>query len=667
VELQNDPLDRMALPTLGYTKPNGDFNSTLEIFEKIEKYSNENHSTDSPPLLLKLAYNRADCSGLKEKYKSLIRQLPSKQYVEILLMTYFREVNYEYYPLDENIFRDHLKNWDNLSFSILCKGPKELTGDLRFFPALLFQILALALQFQPLNYDSTLESIKYAAGMSLDDLASDYSESGAQITLLLGKEQATLVTVQAGFLRTSFLRNCGMVPESWHSLSQTIRDAQEIGLHKGSLERLQQAIGQSTILEDFWLEQLQRRVWLILSLWDIQMAVALGRPTIICERDGLPTFPLDVAIPNHRLEEIPLPRRESDPPTPLTMLLWMSELSAPLWDILRLEKDSVKVEKMHGLINQISIHCPPFFRSYSPDRRFDSHPGCYWLPRARANLHSALAFAIMALHRPYIFTSFYSRTQALKAALDTLLAQRTFFKHLTVTHYKMFSLVPSTFDAIVLVAAIYILLPYENMEDVNDALQQFEWAMERFSVMSSRNSQAKTALGVLRAIYVRFKKALDSSRIPERPRPPASQPTSSVSMTRSPQLQTDASCSTPSQSPAHNSHQSISTNNLTSTESTQLTASNHLELPPALSSAWEAFSGNVPIPSDFDFSSIAPLQPMHDLLYNDLSTIGDSQLGDPQLPNMTCGRFDTSRTETWQFEGDFENDSFWSFMNSYNP
>lgn len=123
MELQTDLLTQTApLPALGYSKSNGNFNSTLEIF-KIKNYGNENHSTDSPPLLLRLSRDRADHGELKEKYKSLIRQLPSKPYLETLSRTYFREVNYEYYPLDEDIFRDHLKDWNNLSFSTLSKGP----------------------------------------------------------------------------------------------------------------------------------------------------------------------------------------------------------------------------------------------------------------------------------------------------------------------------------------------------------------------------------------------------------------------------------------------------------------------------------------------------------------------------------------------------------------
>jgi hypothetical protein len=54
---------------------------------------------------------------------------------------------------------------------------------------------------------------------------------------------------------------------------------------------------------------------------------------------------------------------------------------------------------------------------------------------------------------------------------------------------------------------------------------------------------------------------------------------------------------------------------------------------------------------------------MHDLLYNDLGTLDR----DPQVLDTTSGMDDIRGPEMWQFEGDFGNDSFWSFMNSYVP
>lgn len=218
----------------GYAKSNGNNNTTLGIFKKIE-----NLDADPSSRIPAMAPNSHEFGGLREKYKSMIRQLPAKPYIEQLITCFFQEVNWQYSPLDEGTFRDLLKSWHSLSFSTLNKGPLELPPDLQFFPALLFQTLAMALQFQPIDYDQSLDSLKYAAGMSFDDLASDYSESGCQILCLLGKRHTTLVTVQAGFLRTAYLKNCGLVPESWHYLSQTIRDAQEIGLHKPGLTQHQ--------------------------------------------------------------------------------------------------------------------------------------------------------------------------------------------------------------------------------------------------------------------------------------------------------------------------------------------------------------------------------------------------------------------------------------------
>lgn len=236
----------------------------MGIFRKIENHDAGLSLIPTP------TSNSAENSGIQGKYKNLIRQLPSKPYIEKLLVTYFREVNYQYYPLDEGIFRDLLKQWEALSFSTLSRGPLELPPDLQFFPALLFQCLALALQFQPVEYDPTLDSLKYAASMSFDDLASDYSESGCQILCLLGKRHTTLITVQAGFLRTSYLKHSGLIPESWHYLGQTIRDAQEIGLHKESSSyRPRKEESSVDVLENLWLDQLRRRMWVILTLWDM--------------------------------------------------------------------------------------------------------------------------------------------------------------------------------------------------------------------------------------------------------------------------------------------------------------------------------------------------------------------------------------------------------------
>lgn len=658
------------ISAFGYTKSNGNNNTTLGIFRKIEK-----HDADVDSLISSPISSAGGPTGLKEKYKSCIRQLPPRQHVETLLVTYFKESNYQYYPLDEGIFRDHLANWYNLPFATLNKGPTELSADLQFFPALLFQTLALALQFIPPDCDCSLDALKYAAGMTFDDLASDYSESGCQIMCMLGKRHTTLITVQAGFLRVQYLKNCGMVPESWHHLSQTIRDAQEIGLHKDTNNHRSRKPDENPgdVLENLWLQQLRRRMWLILSLWDIHMGIVLGRPTSIDTRDGRPAFPIDAPIPKNRREEAPVPRTESDPPSPLTMLLWTAEIGAPLWDIFNLEKEDPhqnnfsKVEKMHTLINKITLHCPPFFRAKNPDTIFDSLEQCHWLPRARAYFQGSSAFTIMALHRPYIFTNSVSRTSALRAALGVLLSQRSLFNLLSSKHYKMFSLVLHTFDAIVLVAAIYILHPLENPDSLEETLQHIDWGLERFATMSDRNSMARAASGVLKAIYVRLQRALNRAKplppvcnhkTPAAPIPEYPSPTSQ------PSYPAHNSISSASTTSTHTNNSNGNTNS-TDTQYTLPTLSNMTDSLPPAAPAWDQFVGNhMSIPPNFDFSTMAPLQPMHDLVYNDLGGTFGGSLEYSNGNGMQIPQMDGNQS---QFAGDFGDDSFWGFMNSYLP
>lgn len=64
-----------------------------------------------------------------------------------------------------------------MSFSTPEKAPLELLRDVKFFPVLLFQYLALTFQFSSLKYDPALDSLTCPAHKSFDGVASDYSQS----------------------------------------------------------------------------------------------------------------------------------------------------------------------------------------------------------------------------------------------------------------------------------------------------------------------------------------------------------------------------------------------------------------------------------------------------------------------------------------------------------
>lgn len=182
--------------------------STLGILRKIEG--------DGEPLAGMPTENfDGDSFGIRERYKTLVRLLPSRTYVEKLAEIYFRDINWQYFSIDEPVFRELMDQWYNMPFNVLTtSGPQALDPMLRAFPAVLFQILASALLYLPEGTEETFESLKYTSNMTFEDLAFDYSESGVSILSLLGKRQMSIMTVIAGWVRASFLKYTGMVTEA---------------------------------------------------------------------------------------------------------------------------------------------------------------------------------------------------------------------------------------------------------------------------------------------------------------------------------------------------------------------------------------------------------------------------------------------------------------------
>ncbi|KAH9898676.1 Orotidine 5'-phosphate decarboxylase [Xylariomycetidae sp. FL2044] len=640
------------------------------------------------------AADGGDSFGMRERYKNLIRQLPARTFVEHLVDIYFAEVNWQYFGVDEPTLRDLMAQWYRLPFNVLsASGPQGLDPMLRALPALLFQMMATSLLYLPATAEGTFESLKYTSNMSFDDLAFDYSESGVAVLSLLGKRQMSIVTVLAGFVRAAFLKYTGMVTESWHQIGTCIRDAQEIGLHRDQMDP-QPMPDDSTeaALEKIWTGQTRRRTWMLLLGWDLHTGAVLGRPTSVDYRLMSRSPPIDAVIPkNHKTSPL-LPRSEADPPTPLTRAIWAWEMLRPLREILDLEKegpfpkDFSRVEKIHRELLDLKARTPGPFRLENPDTQFDDLPECWWLPLARPTLPQILSFNVMALHRPvYVFTRPASREVAVQASLEMLEAQRLYFEILTPEQHKTFALFFGTFDAIVMMASIYILFPREQPDLLPRCHQHFSWAIERFEKMAERNRLARAALGVLHAIYIRFKKASSGSNPPPRAAGGNSgmsrsvlqtSTSSSSSLSRTPGSNSDAVYSSSSHRPSVASSVPT-TSTSTDQQGTSPNTTSSTGLTPASvgsSGGGGGGSGNpVPdsnnmfaavngggdeattstaattantldwsLPTDFDFGSLMPMYPMGDIAYNDLTGVmlgdlGSSNGGDGSSNNREGG------------------------------
>jgi hypothetical protein len=215
------PLDEEAslasmAAALGYASSGP---STLDLLQSIETadQDNDSNSENSPKpgttLFQQPSRPGRESSPVRQKYKGLIRQLPSKMHIERLTQMYYRDIDQQYNFVDRDIFDAQLQRWNTLPLTAL-SAPDELDAEMRFFPALLFQMLACALLLlSPGRPDPMFDALKYAGGMTFEDLATDYSESGMAIMSLFGKSDLSETTVQAQFTRALFLKYTAHVSE----------------------------------------------------------------------------------------------------------------------------------------------------------------------------------------------------------------------------------------------------------------------------------------------------------------------------------------------------------------------------------------------------------------------------------------------------------------------
>ncbi|CAG7938394.1 unnamed protein product [Penicillium salamii] len=577
----------------GYSS-HGNHNS-MSLLRTVELYGGQDTSlvgsstTNQPPFP----------TDADRRYRELVRQLPPQPCVDILVQTFFSDINWQYDLLDEESFREDLDSWGKISYSDLQVGFGRLAPGTAVFPALLFQVLAQALLFHS-PHDDMINSLITMADMTFQDLGAKYSDKGAELLAVLGKKEITIATVQGGVLRASFLKSSGKVVEAWHTLGATIRDAQEIGLHTGRI------VSGGPGRERQNISLVGHRIWLVLHIWDIHMAVVLGRP--IATDLQIDRFACTIEDEERRRDLFSHWQTQTDLPRPFDLILAGYNVAYRYFkDIHQIEHNGAKsqdyhaVEHIHAAIKKNSELLPSWCRLVNPDTKFDRLRGYQWLPVAREGLSSLIYLVVLALHRPFIFSVANSRTEALKAGICILRAQERLFQQSEPHQCKVFNPVYASFDAIVLVAALCLVFPTEDIELRAECIHGVERGMQRLGIIGQSNAMAKSAHGIVCSLYHR----LGNSENAEDTR----------------------NCSSDSQWISPNTNTDL-----------------HDWTQPALS-----------------FDAVLPPRPTHDLFYDHLS-ISQTPMAD--TPNgLSFDPLTVDLTNGWDFEGTFSDTSFWKLMN----
>lgn len=190
-----------------------------------------------------------------------------------------------------------------------------------------------------------------------------------------------------------------------------------------------------------------------------------------------------------------------------------------------------------------------------------------------------------------------------------------------------------TFDAVVLIASIYTFFPKGHLDKFAQAMQHFQWSIERFETMSCRNALAKAAADTLRTFSSRLKQAVDWDEC---------------------YSSADALAVSQDAQSSHMQAQAFSAklDGLESYSGTISSCKSTGSLPSVLRTPSELQVGE-PSVAPFDWSLIEPIYATGDIAYNDL--IGNIDLQEPLCldPDSTLP----------QFSGNFGNNSVWSILN----
>lgn len=156
------------------------------------------------------------------KIFNLIERLPSWSVVEELKEVYFAEANWYYVLLAPYFFNKSLQFWREVRSDSTSFDPGQLDRDLQCFPALLFQVLATALQFLPLR-TTTAKALGIENYERSDQMSQEYSSIGMQIVDILGRHNPTITAVEHDMMRAAWLKNESRGKEAWYSLGNAIR------------------------------------------------------------------------------------------------------------------------------------------------------------------------------------------------------------------------------------------------------------------------------------------------------------------------------------------------------------------------------------------------------------------------------------------------------------
>jgi hypothetical protein len=159
--------------------------------------------------------------GASDQYTQLVAQLPPSELVEELVAIFFSEANWHVQILDPVFFNVAHQAWLTMRTSILGQLGQAPLEQL-VFPALLFQVLAVAVLFMPRGTmsEQTLGLWDHSAKSALSE---KWSNIGTKIATFFDQSSPVLVMVEHDLAKALWLKTSSRGLAAWKVLGRAIR------------------------------------------------------------------------------------------------------------------------------------------------------------------------------------------------------------------------------------------------------------------------------------------------------------------------------------------------------------------------------------------------------------------------------------------------------------
>ncbi|KAF2127446.1 hypothetical protein P153DRAFT_377670 [Dothidotthia symphoricarpi CBS 119687] len=301
--------------------------------------------------------------------------IPPRSITDGFIKYFLRVVNYRYSAIYGPTFTDNYVQW----WTDRTNG-KRLPPE---FTCLLLRICAYTVQYLPSSLRNMAE---FELACDSQGLIDRFASAAEQLSQSFEASNTCIERVQEQFLKGAWLKSESKIVESWHTLSSTIRAAQELGIDRDA---------NVEDLSEFDIE-IRRRIWTLLYIWDWQMSSWLGRPNLIDQKNLtfiFPTLRLDQSAtePNllspfaHMALQAHLGRRVA---TAIGDAESGNELSAE--QVLAVEAECERfIEEL-----------PPIFKVKDPDTSLDAQHSYFIFQRSQ--LHCVIYVTMLHFLKPYL-------------------------------------------------------------------------------------------------------------------------------------------------------------------------------------------------------------------------------------------------------------------------